>query len=166
MPETQKTDEQKREKVREMINQIGTAFMVSTTPDGKLHGRPMANAELDTNWDKIYFATQRQSGKVTELTQDSHVYLGYTNTSGSDWVSVTGKARVIDDKQKNKDVWSAAFKNWFDGPEDPNMVLIEVTPDLAEYWDSGSRVFAVAKMAAAAVTGKHFDMGENEKVKF
>ena len=61
-------------------------------------------------------------------------------------------------------MYTALWKDWFDGPDDPKLVLIAVTPEQAEYWDSHSRVITVAKMAFTAVTGKKTDMGEHAKV--
>ena len=159
-----KTEAEKRTKVRDMINKIGTAFMVTHGDNGSLHGRPMANARLDETWDTIWFATQKSSGKAFELKDDAHIFLGYGNASGSDYVTVTGTGRIVNDRAKIKELWSPFWKAWFDGPEDPNLVLIAVTPSEAEYWDSGSRVLALLKMAAAGVTGKKLEVGENQKV--
>ncbi len=158
------TDEQKRTKVREMINDIRDAMFVTRAPDGGLHGRPMNTAEVQEDWDKIWFATQGGTGKVYEVQDDDHVYLGYSKSG--EWVSVSGRARVVRDPQKAKDLWSPLWKNWFTGPDDPNLLLIEVTPAVAEYWYSGSKVFSLAAMAVAAVTGKHVPANENEKVSF
>lgn len=158
------SEAEKREKIREMINDMRDAMFVSITAEGSLHGRPMSTADVDEKWDKIWFATQRSSGKVDEVQDDSHVYLGYGK--GGKWVSVSGRARVVRDQAKAHELWSPLWKNWFSGPEDPKLVLIEVTPDVAEYWDSGSKVFALAAMAAAAVTGKHFSTGDNQSVSF
>jgi general stress protein 26 len=164
MATTHKTDEEKRAKVREMINDIRSAVLVTRSPDGSLHGRPMSTADVDEKWDKIWFATQRDTGKVQEVADDDHVYLGYARSG--EWVSVSGRARTVKDKVKAHEVWSPLWKNWFSGPDDPNLLLLEVTPEVAEYWDSGSKVFALAAMATAAVTGRHVSTGENEKVQF
>ncbi|MDB5296316.1 MAG: ral stress protein 26, partial [Phycisphaerales bacterium] len=72
-----KTESEKRAKVRAMINDIRDAMFVSRTPDGGLHGRPMNTAEVDEAWEKIWFATQGGTGKVVEVKDDDHVFLGY-----------------------------------------------------------------------------------------
>lgn len=158
------TDQQKRAKLVEIVNHSKTAFMVTRTSGDGLHGRPMANAEVAEDFEFIYFATQRDSGKVHEFQSDDRVYLGYTNASGSEWASINGKARLVDDRAKIQELWSPIWKNWFTGPDDPNLVLIEVTPESAEYWDTGNKLVAMFKFAAAAVTGKHMDEGEHETI--
>src|SRR5690606_275638 len=111
-----------------------------------VHGRPMARAEVGDELRESWFATQRDSGKVEGIEADPRVYLGFTNGSGSEWASVNGRAQVIDDPEKRRGLWTPLWKNWFEGPDDPPIVLICVTPEEAEYWDAGSRLELLAKM--------------------
>ena len=127
------TPEERREKITGMINEIGTAMMVTHSTHGSLHGRPMATAELDETWRTLWFATRRDSGKVDELEDDARVCLTYVDAQGREWVSVSGRAKVVNDRKKAEEFWSDAWKNWFEGPEDPQLVLIEVEPDEGEY---------------------------------
>jgi len=158
------TDQEKRDKLGNIINDSKTAFMVSRTPEDTLHGRPMATAEVGEDFNKIWFASRRESGKIEELKADNRVFLGYTNASGSEWASVNGRARIVDDRAKVQELWSPLWRNWFSGPDDPELILIEVHPETAEYWDSGSKAIAMVKFAIAAVTGKHLNEGEHERV--
>ncbi|RZK52649.1 MAG: pyridoxamine 5'-phosphate oxidase, partial [Pedobacter sp.] len=51
--------------------------------------------------------------------------------------------------------------------EDPNLILIKVTPNAAEYWDSSASKMVVAfKMLKAIVTGDTPDMGKHDTMKF
>jgi general stress protein 26 len=161
---TQKTEAEKREALMKVVKGAQTAFFV-TESGGSLHGRPMANAEVEKDLRHIWFATRRDSGKIAEIRQDQQVLLGYTNSTGSEWASVSGVATLVEDRAKVKELWNAFWKNWFDGPDDPNILLIRVSPNSAEYWDSGSKAITMIKLALAAVTGKRFDEGENERVK-
>jgi general stress protein 26 len=164
MAETSKTDAEKREHLKKIINDASIAFLVTKHED-HLHGRPMATAKIEGQIESLWFASERNSGKVEQIKADPHVFAGYTNSSGSEWASLNGQARIVDDATKKKELWSPVWKNWFSGPEDPNMVLIEVKPGAAEYWDSGSRIVQMAKFAVTAVTGAKTDPGEHGKVK-
>lgn len=159
-----KTEAEKRQSLRKIINDSHTAFLVTRSVDGRPHGRPMANAEVDEDLRRIYFATQRSSGKVDELNVDDRVFLGYVNGSGAEWASITGRGRIVDDRALIRELWNPMWKNWFTGPEDPEITLIEVTPEQAEYWDAGSRLVQMAKFAFTALTGKAVDEGEHAKV--
>jgi general stress protein 26 len=55
-------------------------------------------------------------------------------------------------------------KAWWDSAEDPNIRILKVTPDDAEFWDSPGNVISYVKMAAAAVTGSRPNLGDNRKV--
>ncbi len=149
--------------LRKIVNDATAAFLVSRSGDA-LNGRPMATAEIEDDFDSIWFACQRDSQITKEVEQDGHVFLGYTNGSGSEWASINGSARVVDDHEKVKELWSPFWKNWFEGPEDPRVILIEVAPEHAEYWDAGSRAVQLLKFAVAAVSGKHVDEGKHGEV--
>jgi len=60
----------------------------------------------------------------------------------SSWVSVSGTAEIIRDQLKARELWNPFVEAWLpEGPQDPNIVLIRVQADTAEYWDSpGGRV--------------------------
>jgi general stress protein 26 len=161
--EPEKTTAEKREALTAIVKGARTALFV-TEAGGALRGRPMANAHVDDNLEAIWFATRRDSGKIIEIVHEQSVLLGYVNSTGSEWASVCGSAVLVDDRAKVRELWSAFWKNWFDGPDDPNILLIRVRPETAEYWDSGSSVINMVKLAIAAVTGKQFDEGENERV--
>jgi general stress protein 26 len=154
-------DAQQRQTLLKIIKTAHTAFLVTNSEKGP-HGRPMVSAEIGENADVFYFPTDRNSPKVQELAKDDRVFLGYV--SGSDWASITGRGRIVDDKAKNREVWTDLWKNWFEGPDDPKMVLIAVTPELGEYWDSANRAVVLAKMAYTAVTGQKTQVSDHAKL--
>ena len=90
-----------------------------------------------------------------------------TVTSSSTWVSLTGRAAVVDDRAKKRELWNSVVEAWFpDGPDDDGVVLLKVTGDSAEYWDSpGGRVASLLSFAKAKVTGQPYDGGENATVR-
>jgi general stress protein 26 len=154
---------EQRKTLLSIVKSANTAFFV-TEGDLGLHGRPMANAKVEEDLSTIWFATQRNSGKIAELRQDQKVLLGYSNSSGSEWATINGVASLVNDRAKIKELWSSFWKNWFEGPDDPNILLIRVSPQSAEYWNSGSKTLAMIKFTIAAVTGKKLDEGENQRV--
>jgi len=158
------SEHQKRDKLHKIVNDAKSAFMVTGTKSGGLHGRPMTTVHIEQDFDTLWFPTDRNSGKVRELATDSEVCLGYTNSTGSEWAAVYGRARIVEDRALIRELWSPMWKTWFDSADDPKLVMIGVTPHSAEYWDSGSQVLQMMKFAVTAVTGKRFDEGENEHV--
>ena len=115
-----KSEAEKREHLRKIINDAHVGMMVTRSSDGGMHGRPMANAQVEEDFDEIWFATSRSSAKVDELARDDRVFLGYTNASGSEWAAVSGRARTVDDRAKVEQLWEPMWKNWWTGPDDPD----------------------------------------------
>ena len=75
---------------------------------------------------------------------------------------MTGRARVVDDAAKAKELWNPALKAWFtEGLDDPKLALIEVRIESAGYWDApDNRFVRLAGILKAAVTGEEYDSGE------
>ena len=95
------------------------------------------------------------------------VNVSFSDAKQNAWTSISGSARQTDDEAKAKELWNPALKAWFpDGLDTPNLTLIKVHADTAEYWESAhsSRVITLIGFAKAAVTGKTPDAGENETV--
>jgi general stress protein 26 len=80
------------------------------------------------------------------------------------FVSLAGTAAVTNDRAKIKELWDPSAKAYWDSPDNPNIRLLTVTPDSAEFWDSPGKVISMVKMAVAAATGAKPDIGENRKV--
>jgi general stress protein 26 len=159
-----KSEKEKLEKLCKIVQSSHTAFMVTRSRQGFLHGRPMATAKVEADCHTLWFAADRNSPKIDELREDSHVCLGYSNASGSEWASVNGNASIVDDRTKIHELYSAPWNNWFDGPDDPKIILIKVDPQNGEYWDAGNKVVAMVKYAVGAITGHNQFEDDNEKV--
>src|SRR5690606_10286390 len=81
----------------------------------------------------------RSSPKVEEIERDRRALASYQ--SGGQHVVLTGKARVVDDGQRARDLWEESWRLWFpNGPDDPEIRLICFEAEHAELWDaSGTR---------------------------
>lgn len=150
-------------KVAELIQGERFGFLTTVTPGGKLTSRPMTLQEVEFDGDLWFFA-ERSSSPVAHITASPQVNVGIG--SGGTWVSLTGHARVVEDLAKKKELWNGAVEAWFpNGPEDPEVVLLKVEGDSAEYWDSpGGRLATAFSFVKAKATGERIDAGENEKV--
>ena len=158
------TESEKSEHLRKIVNKAHSGFFITHTAGGQMHGRPMVTAQVEGDFDRLWFACQRSSPKIAEIKRDDRVMVGYT-TGDTEWAAVNGRARVVDDRAKAKELWSPYWKTWLDGPDDPELILIEVTPESAEYWDLGGKVAAAIKFAVGTITGKDTTAGDNQKLK-
>ncbi|HEX2726098.1 MAG TPA: pyridoxamine 5'-phosphate oxidase family protein [Beijerinckiaceae bacterium] len=153
-------------KLYELIKDVRICMMTTVEPDGTLHSRPMWNQEADEAGD-LWFFTRLSSPKVTEISRDGQVNLGYANPDKNDYVSVSGRAEIVRDRAKIEEKWSAPLKAWFpDGKDDPQIALIRVHPEKGEYWDSpSSTIVHIYGYAKAALTGSSpAELSDTKKV--
>lgn len=111
----------------------------------------------------IYFLTDASSEKVMDIVGEARVQLTFSDHSANDYLFIEGDAYVSNDRAKIKELWTPFAKAWWDSENDPNIRLIVVSPNHAEFWDGPGSIAATAKMLFAAVTGDKPDMGENRK---
>jgi len=90
----------------------------------------------------------------------------YADPKNHNFVSAKGEAQVSRDKTKIHELWNPMFKAWFpEGENDPNIAVLKVEIDEAEYWEaSSSRLVFGIKYLAKAVTGGKVEAGEQGKV--
>jgi general stress protein 26 len=146
----------------ELMKKIGFAMLVTRDGD-KLRARPMS-AYLERENNAIYFLTDARRHKDDEIARNPNINLSFANASDQKYVSVSGTAIVSNDRAKIKELFSTPAKAWWDSAQDPNIRVLKISPEDAEFWDSPGPVISYVKMAAAAVTGTRPDIGENRKV--
>jgi general stress protein 26 len=162
--EVNMTDDNARnvDRAWELMKKIGFAMLV--TRDGeKLRARPMS-AYLERDENTIYFLTDARRHKDDEIARNPGVNLSFADASSQKYVSLTGTAMVSNDRAKIKELFSTPAKAWWESAEDPNIRVLKITPDDAEFWDSPGTIISYVKMAAAAATGSQPDIGKNRKV--
>lgn len=151
------------QKVAELMKGIRTAMLTTVDDDGHLVSRPMAVQEVEFDGD-LWFFSGADARKVDQIRHGARVNVAFA--SGSSWVSIAGNAEVLRDVAKAKELWNSFVEAWFpNGPEHPDVVLVKVHADTAEYWDSpGGRVATLLSLVKSKITGDAYDGGENEVV--
>ena len=118
----------------DLLKDFSTALLASRTLANSLHARPMAVAELKPDAE-AYFVTDARSPKVAEI--EAHPDVLVTFQSSSEFATLYGTAAVVRDRAHVERLWKEAWRVWFPGgKDDPNLVLISVTPKSAEFWDN------------------------------
>lgn len=156
-----------RKTLWDKIKGIRFGMLTHRHPSGLLHSHPMTtqNKSLDEG-DVLFFFASAQSEITKGLREDGRVNVAYADPSDDSYVSVAGIAQVTHDPARVEQLWSPAAKAWFpQGPSDPDLVLVQVQIEHAEFWDvqqsKASQLFAQAK---ATLTGKPPHIGEHRRV--
>lgn len=162
-------DDQRREKVREMVRDITICMFTTTDDSGTMHARPMA-AMTDPvpDDDTIWFFTKAATPKTEEIGADGDVLLSFSSPGTQDYLSLAGKALVMRDVDKAKALWTEGARVWFPkGAESDDLALIAFQPREAQYWDSPSSTALYAYgYVKAVLTGTPPKGGETAKVSF
>ncbi len=148
-----------------LIKDIKFGMLTTQEPDGTLRSRPMANQKEEFDG-TLWFFTGASSAKVDEVQREHHVNVSYADPDNDRYVSVSGMAQLVRDRQKMEDLWNPVLKAWFpQGLDDPDLALLKVDARQAEYWDSpNGAVVHLLGLAKAVATGQPAQSGENEKI--
>lgn len=160
------TRENDLEKLRKLVKDIDFCMLTTIDEGGDLHSRPMSsNGDIDANGD-IWFFTNVSSHKVSEIEKLPRVNVSFADPDNQRYISVSGTAELSRDRAKIDELWRPQFKIWFpEGKDDPEIALLRVRLEKAEYWDSpASSIGYALSFVSSLVTGKEPDLGENRKV--
>ncbi len=162
------TDSDKTKTLHDLIKDIRFAMFTTRGPDGSLRSRPMTTQnDPDQDPECLWFFAARSGEPVADLLRHPAVNTAFADPSSDAYVSVSGSAAVVEDDERKKQLWSKFAEAWFPGgPTDPDLALVRVAIEKAEYWNvRESKVTQLLKMARANLTGRPpTDMGEHEKV--
>ena len=138
-------------KLWDLIKTVEIAMMV--TEDGEyLRSRPMAVSQKTFDG-TLWFFTRASSHKVTEVDQEHRVNLSYAHPGKQDYVSVSGQASLVRDPEAIAEHWAESLRTWFPkGKDDPEIALLKVVVQRAEYWDAPSSAMLHAYGYLKAVT--------------
>lgn len=151
-----------------LIKDIRFGMLTHRTASGMLHAHPLTtqNKQLDAGAD-LYFFISRKGELYERLLTDGEVNVSYADPGEDTYVSMSGKARFVDDAALKESLWSPMAKAWFPGGvTDPDLALLAVRSHHAEYWDvDESKMVQLYKMAKAAITGEPpRDLGEHREI--
>lgn len=158
------TDEEARSTVAELVQAAKIAYVTTATPDGRLVSRPLAVQQRDRFDGDLWFFTEDPSNKTAQVQGNDQVNVAFQADNG--YVSISGTATVSHDRAMIDELWNGGAEAWFEnGKDDPNVALLQVHAESAEYWTMDKPMaVTMLKYAKAKVTGERPDVGTNESV--
>jgi general stress protein 26 len=161
----------KKTELYDLVEGIEIAMFTTRRPDGRLVSRPMATQARAAGAD-LWFVTDASAFKVDEIKNEPQVNLAYYNQKSREYVSVSGAARVSNDRAKIAELYRPDWKMWFEGdskesgtPDDPRIILIAIDVESAVYLKVDKPRLAVFyEVVKGMLTGSTPDLGEAERV--
>lgn len=119
-----------------LLMRIGTAMFTTSENTHTLRSRPMALQAFDQEEGVLWFFTNQHTPKVDEVSNFEYVNLNFSDPNEQTFVSISGVAELEFDRKKMLELWKPELKPWFpNGLDDPEISLLKVSIDKAEYWD-------------------------------
>ncbi|MFS0893855.1 pyridoxamine 5'-phosphate oxidase family protein [Microbacterium sp. 179-I 3D3 NHS] len=150
------------QRVAELVKEFRFAMFTTRNADDRLVSHPLTVQEAEFDGD-LWFLVSKSASLVADIRQDERV--GISLSSDDSWVSLSGRAELVEDRAKIDELWSSTVEAWFpEGPDDPDVGLLRFTAETAEYWDSpGGRIASLFSFVKSKLTGEQYD-AENETV--
>lgn len=135
--------------------------MLVTSRGTQLRSRPMAIADF-TDDGRIRFITRDDSSKLDELDENANVNIA-AHGDGS-YLSVSGRARLTKDPALIDECWQKRQDRWFsEGKDDPHVILLEVVPTYAEYWERSETTLSRLLPGKDATHEEHGEVDLSQK---
>ncbi|MBN8480811.1 MAG: pyridoxamine 5'-phosphate oxidase family protein [Xanthomonadales bacterium] len=110
------------------------------------HSRPMT-ANLDgERRGPIWFFVGRPNALVDHLATHRRAIAAFSAKDHSLFASIHGNLSIDTDRAVIDRLWNPFIAAWFDGKDDPKLVLLRFDPEQAEVWLNESNFLAGIKM--------------------
>ena|SRR5690242_15832110 len=114
-------NEEAVKKIKEFLDDIKVCMFCTNVTDMPFRTRPMSTLDVDDEGN-LWFFSSKASDKNDEIKNDDTVQLLYAKNSDSHFLTITGKAQIVNDQKKKEELWNPIAKTWFPGgKEDPDL---------------------------------------------
>ncbi len=128
---------QQIQKLHELIKDIDYGMFTTVDDDGSLHSYPMSKSGEINSEATLWFFTYSGSHKVTEIEHHEQVNISFSSTEEQRYVSISGSAQLVKDRNKLRELWKPELQTWFPkGLDEPDIALLKVNINQVNYWDS------------------------------
>lgn len=163
MADTEKTRSAPLDQLFEQMDRVRAGML--GVMGSEQHMVPMApHAEQDTR--RIYFFTKRSSDLVAAVGLGGKAHFCLVGKDHDYHACLSGPIVQNTDRAVIERHWSPMTSAWFPGgKDDPDLTLLEFTPQSAQVWASADSTALFAwEMAKALTTGSQPDIGETAKI--
>ncbi|MGM8889071.1 pyridoxamine 5'-phosphate oxidase family protein, partial [Psychrobacter sp. 1U2] len=101
--------QEKMDKIQAMVNNIKYTMMTTRNHENHLHSCPMNTTETSIGAKEIWFIGHTPSDTVDNINKNPEVNLAYVSQDDKSYLSITGKAELIEDREKLDELWSVMY---------------------------------------------------------
>jgi general stress protein 26 len=123
-----------RREIWDLIKHEHVAVLVTVAKDGSLDSRPMGCVQNGFDG-TLWFMTFKGMPKLLEIEENQQALVSYAHPSKYEFISLSGHARTVDDRNLQRELWREGLRVWFpEGPNARNMALVAVDVETARIW--------------------------------
>lgn len=109
------------------------------------HSRPMT-AQFEDDRSPIWFFTSNDNAVVKKLGQGHRAIAAFSSKGHDLFASIKGSLRVDNDRAVIDRLWNPFIAAWFEGKDDPKLVLLRLDAESGEVWLNENNLLAGVKM--------------------
>lgn len=148
------TEQKLEEKLWSALSSDRTVMLgLNGVEDG--HARPMT-ALVEGDRGPIWFFTSQSNAVVENLARSDRAIAAFSAKNHDLFASIHGKLSVDQDRQVIDRLWNPFIAAWYDGKDDPKLVLLRLDAEHAEVWLNESNLVAGVKMLFGADPKKDY----------
>ena len=117
--------------------------LVTVDASGVPHARTMDPVPPEDDM-TVWLGTNRRTRKVEQIRANPQVTLYYQAPDGSGYVTITGRARLVDDESEKASRWKPEWEAFYPDPAS-DYLLIEVVPERVEVVDYSRGVVSTSE---------------------
>jgi general stress protein 26 len=122
-----------------IIDSSACRVLITVGEDGKPYAREMTPFPIEKDW-VIWLGTSTISRKVKQIQNNPDVIVYYYDPKGLSYVSVAGKASLVNDSDLKAKYWVDAYKIYYTD-RDKDYILIKVVPENLEVVSYKYKIF-------------------------
>ena len=152
------SDDSKERTLDDLLDGMRFAMLATPSPDG-ISSRPLTLLELDGS--VLRFLVSRSSAWVATGAPTFPAHAAFADPEHETYVGVSGSATISTDRALIDRLWNPAASAYFDGKDDPDAAVLELSATGGEWWDGpSSKVGQVLSIVLTKVRG-HTDEDEH-----
>jgi general stress protein 26 len=126
--------------------------MVATVDNGRISSRPLTLLEHEGSI--LRFLVSASAPWSQQITGVAQVHAAFADTRDETYVAVEGIGRLSSDRDTIERLWNPAASAFFEGPDDPDIRVLEIEATGGEWWDGpSSRIGQAISLIRTKLTG-------------
>ncbi|RLE35257.1 hypothetical protein DRJ58_00330 [Candidatus Acetothermia bacterium] len=122
------------EELWEILDEADVDLLITMGEDGFPYIRPMTLLAYEEDTGVLWFATSRISRKVSHIQRNPKVTAFFLAFERDAYAAFFGEAELLDDPKLKREFWEDDWAEHWDGPEDPDYVLLRIRSKKAQFY--------------------------------